>query len=256
MNELLFIAIPYLAVAVCVLGTIVRFRSDRFSITTHSTQFIENRWLFWGSNAWHWGILLILAAHVAPLIAPHWWQSLLGEPTRLYILEVTGYGLAFLAAFGLAVLILRRLLHEGLLKLTSNADWLLLVVLGFQVATGIWVAVGYRWGGAWYSDTAVPWLRSLFTLQPDIDTIVAMPWPVKLHAVTGFALLVLLPYTRLIHALTYPVAYLWRPYQLVLWNRRATRPYQPVRSQQPAPRRPAPSQAAGTGARGQPDERS
>ena len=249
MNEFLFIGIPYLAVAVCVIGTIVRFRCDRFSITSHSTQFIENRWLFWGSNSWHWGILLILAAHVAPMIAPGWWQSLLGEPTRLYILEVTGYGIAFLAAFGLGVLILRRLLSESLLALTSRADWLLLVVLAFQVATGIWVAVAYRWGGAWYPDAAVPWLRSLVTLQPDIAAIAAMPWPVQLHAVSGFALLVLLPYTRLIHAITYPVAYLWRPYQLVLWNRRAGRTHEPAPSARQAT-------AARPAARAQLDERS
>jgi nitrate reductase gamma subunit len=224
MNEFLFVGIPYLAVAVAVIGTIVRYRGDRFSISSHSTQLLENRWLFWGSNAWHWGIILVLAAHIAPLIAPEWWQRLLGSTTRLYILEITGYGLAFLAAFGLGVLILRRLLVPRLSQLTSKADILLLGVLAFQVATGIWVAVGYRFGGAWYPDTVVPWLRSLITLHPDIDTIAVMPWPVKLHAVTGFAILVLFPYTRLIHIVAYPLGYLWRPYQLVLWNRRAAKP--------------------------------
>jgi nitrate reductase gamma subunit len=223
MDGFLFIGIPYLAVAVAVLGSIVRYRSDKFSYSTHSSQFLENRVLFWGSNAWHYGILLILAAHLAPLIAPGWWSSLMGEPARLYVLEVTGYGLAFLAGLGLVVLVLRRLMNEKIFQVTSNADWLLLVVLLFQVATGIWVAVAYRWGGAWYPDTVVPWLRSLVTLQPDIDTIAVMPWPVRLHAVSGFALLVLFPYTRLVHAVTYPIAYLWRPYQLVLWNRKATR---------------------------------
>ena len=223
MDEFLFIGIPYLAVAVAVLGSIVRYRTDQFSYSTHSSQFLENRALFWGSNAWHYGILLILAAHLAPLIAPGWWQSLLGETTRLYILEVTGYGLAFLSIFGLLLLIGRRLVNRKIFRVTSRADWLLLAVLLFQVATGIWVAVAYRWGGAWYPDAVVPWLRSLITLHPDISTIAAMPWPVQLHAVSGFALLVLFPYTRLVHAVTYPLAYLWRPYQLVLWNRKATR---------------------------------
>jgi nitrate reductase gamma subunit len=244
MNEFLFIGIPYLALAVAVLGSIFRFRRDRFSITSHSTQLLENRWLFWGSNAWHWGILLILAAHLAPLIAPGWWERLLGSTTRLYVLEVTGIGLAFLAIAGLAVLIVRRLALRRLLRVTSGADWLLLAVLAFQVCTGVYVAIAYRWGGAWYPDAVVPWLRSLVTLHPDIDAIAAMPWPVQMHAVSGFALLVLFPYTRLVHAVTYPLAYLWRPYQVVLWNRRAPRPQQPVPA--PASRVPAGASASTT----------
>jgi nitrate reductase gamma subunit len=222
-DSFLFIGIPYMAVAVAVLGSIVRYRTDRFSYSTHSSQFLENRALFWGSNAWHYGILLILAAHLAPLIAPGWWSSLLGEPARLYVLEVTGIGLGFLCIFGLLVLIGRRLVNRKIFTVTSKADWLLLAVLLFQVGFGVYIAIASRWGGAWYPHTAVPWLRSLIELQPDTSTIASMPWPVKVHAVGGFALLVLFPYTRLVHAITYPLAYLWRPYQLVLWNRKAAR---------------------------------
>ena len=223
MNTFLFIGIPYLAVAVAVLGSVVRYRTDRFSISSQSSQFLENRVLFWGSNAWHYGILLILGAHVVAFAAPGSWSRLLGGSTRLYVLEVTGFGLAFLAGFGLLLLIGRRLVNRRIFRVTSKADWLLLAVLLFQVATGLYVSLAYRWGGAWYPHTAVPWLRSLVVLHPKIDTMAGMPWPVKLHAVGAFSLFVIFPYTRLVHAVTYPLAYLWRPYQLVIWNRRATR---------------------------------
>ncbi|HEY7536670.1 MAG TPA: respiratory nitrate reductase subunit gamma [Gaiellaceae bacterium] len=236
MNEFLFIGIPYAAVAICVLGSIVRYRTDRFSITTQSSQFLENRVLFWGSNAWHWGILLILFAHLAPLVAPGWWSRLLGDTVRLYVLEVTGLALAFLAVFGLLLLIGRRLVNERIFAVTSTGDWLLLAVLLFQVAFGIYISIAYRWGGAWYPDTVVPWLRSLVVLQPDASTMTVLPWPVKVHAVGGFALLVLFPYTRLVHAITYPLAYLWRPYQVVLWNRRVASS-QPAAVRQAVPRR-------------------
>jgi nitrate reductase gamma subunit len=85
------------------------------------------------------------------------------------------------------------------------------------------VALAYRYGGAWYPHVVVPWLRSLFTLHPKIDTIAAMPWPVTAHAVGGFALLFLFPYTRLVHVVSYPLGYLRRPYQLVIWARRTPR---------------------------------
>ena len=43
MNEFLFVGIPYAAVTIAVLGSIVRYRTDRFSISTQSSQFLENR---------------------------------------------------------------------------------------------------------------------------------------------------------------------------------------------------------------------
>jgi nitrate reductase gamma subunit len=223
MNTFLFVAIPYAAVAVAVGGGIVRYRRDKFSWSSQSSQFLENRTLFWGSNAWHYGILLILGAHLLAFLFPSAWSSLLGGTTRLYVLEVTGYGLAFLAGLGLVLLIARRLATRRVFRVTTTADWLLLGVLLFQVGTGLYVSISYRWGGAWYPHTVVPWLRSLFTLQPKIDTMVGMPWPVKAHAVSAFLLLFLFPYTRLVHVVSYPLRYLARPYQLVIWNRRPSR---------------------------------
>ncbi len=229
MNAVLFVAVPYLSVAVAVLGAIVRYRTDRFSYSTQSSQFLDSRVLFWGSNAWHYGILLVLGAHVAATAAPGAWSRLLGGTTRLYVLEVTGYGLAFLAGFGLLLLIGRRLTSRRIAAVTSKVDALLLAALLVQVGTGAYLALAYRFGGAWYPHVAAPWLRSLFTLHPKVDAIAAMPWPVKLHAVTAWSLFVLFPYTRLVHVVTYPLSYLWRPYQVVIWNRRG--------AQRPATRR-------------------
>lgn len=223
-DSFILIGIPYAAVAVAVGGGIVRYRSDKFSWSTQSSQFLENRTLFWGSNAWHYAILLILGAHLAALVAPGTWSALLGPTSRLYVLEVTGIGLGFLAGFGLLLLIGRRALTRRVLRVTSTADWLLLAVLLFQVVTGVSMAIAYRWGGAWYPHVAVPWLRSLIELRPRTDGMAGMPWLVKAHAVGGFALLLLFPYTRLVHVVSYPLRYLWRPYQVVIWNRHAARP--------------------------------
>lgn len=221
-DTFLFVAIPYMAVAVAIGGGIVRYRTDRFSYSSQSSQFLEGRGLFWGSNAWHYGILLVLGAHFAALAISDAWGSLVANPARLYALEAIGAGLGLLAFFGLLTLVLRRLLSARAARVTSGADWLLLVVLLCQVGLGLYVAVAYRWGSDWYLHTAVPWLESLAEFQPKTQTITILPWTVKLHALGGFALLMLFPYTRLVHVVTYPLSYLWRPYQLVIWNRRPT----------------------------------
>ena len=218
-----FAVFPYLAVAIAVVGGIARYFTDRFSYSSQSSQLLENRQLFWGSVFWHYAIIFVLLAHIAALAVSGAWAKLVANPARLYTLEVIGIALGLAAVLGLAVLILRRISNQRIGAVTSRADWLLLVVLFGQVVLGLWVALGYRWGSDWYVHTVVPWLESLFKLQPDTQFITILPWVVKLHALGGFVLIALFPFTRLVHIVTVPITYLWRPYQVVIWNRRPPR---------------------------------
>lgn len=220
LNTFLFAVVPYLAVAIAVGGGIARYRADSFSYSSQSSQLLESRTLLWGSAAWHYGILAVLVAHVAALVFWDGWGTLVADPTRLYALEAIGLALGILAAAGLLVLIGRRLWNVRVRTVTTPMDWVLLVLLLAQVVLGLYVAVGYRWGSDWYVHTIVPWLISLFKLDPKIDTVTVLPDVVKAHAVGGFFLIALFPFTRLAHVVTAPVTYLWRSYQVVVWNRR------------------------------------
>jgi len=222
-DTLLFAVIPYVAVVVAVVGGIARYRMDRFSYSSQSSQFLESRALFWGSVFWHYGILLILGAHILAVMFWDPWSVLVGDPNRLYTLEVIGLAVSLLALAGLAVLIVRRLAVRRVAAVTSTMDWVLLIVLAAQVILGVWISLGYRWGSDWYLYTIVPWIHSLFKLNPQVEYVVNLPIVVKTHVVLGFALIALFPFTRLVHVVTYPVTYLWRSYQLVIWNRRPSR---------------------------------
>lgn len=224
MTEFLFAAFPYAAVLLAVGAGAYRYFSDRLSFTSSSTQFLENRWFFWGSVPWHYGILLVLLAHVLAALFPGPWGALLGDPARLFVLEATGLGLGLLAAFGIAALAVRRIVHPRLSAVTSPMEWLLLLVLFLQVASGVYIAWRYRWGAAWYLHTAVPWLWSLARLQPDTSYMAPLPAIVKFHAVNAFVLVALFPFSRLVHIVSLPVSYAWRPYLLFFWNRRGARP--------------------------------
>ncbi len=222
-NTILYAVIPYLAVAVAVVGGVWRYRADRFTYSSQSSQFLESRTLFWGSVAWHYGILFVLGAHVLAVMFWDPWAVLVSNPNRLYTLEVIGLALSLLALLGLVLLIVRRLTVRRVKAVTTTMDWVLLVTLAAQVALGIWIALGYRWGSEWYVHTAVPWLHSLFKLNPKPEYMASLPAIVKLHAVGGFLLIALFPFTRLVHVVTVPVTYLWRSVQVVIWNRRPAR---------------------------------
>ena len=119
-NTILFAVIPYLAVLIAVVGGIARFRVDRFSYSSQSSQFLESRGLFWGSVLWHYAILAILAAHVLAVVLWDPWGALVGDPTRLYTLEVIGLSLSLLALAGLSTLLVRRLVVARVRAVTTT----------------------------------------------------------------------------------------------------------------------------------------
>jgi nitrate reductase gamma subunit len=103
---------------------------------------------------------------------------------------------------------------------TSPMNIVALVLLLVALVTGIWLAVFYRWGSHWYWRMAAPYLWSLVRLSPEPQYMTGLPLVAQAHVLNFFLLLLVFPFTRLVHAVTLPIAYLWRPWQLVRWHRR------------------------------------
>lgn len=220
MTDFLFVAIPYLALVIAFVGGLYRYFTDKYSYSSDSSQLLENRLLFWGSIPWHYGIIPILLAHLFAGLFPGTVESILRGPLRLAALELLGMALGLYTLFGIAVLIFRRLWRASTVHYTTNKmDGVLLAVLFAQAVTGVWTAIAYRWGGAWYVNTATPWFWSLVTFHPDPTRVAGLPALVNFHMVNGFIVILLFPFTRLVHIFTVPITYLWRPYQLVIWGR-------------------------------------
>lgn len=220
MDDFVYGIFPYLAFSLAVVGSLYRYFVDRFSFSSLSSQFLESRALFYGSIPWHYGIGLILLAHLLGGLFPGVSAFLLRGPARLFAGELIGMSLGFLALLGMAVLIIRRLSNSRVLAVTTTMDWVLIAALTFQAATGVITALFYRWGSLWYLDTAVPWFWSIAGLNPRFDTLIPLPWAVQFHIFNAFVIVALLPFTRLVHIVTVPLSYLWRPYQVVIWSRR------------------------------------
>jgi nitrate reductase gamma subunit len=216
---ILFGIFPYVAVSLAVAVGIYRYVIDRYSWSSQSSQFLENRLLFWGSVPWHYAILLILLAHLLAFLFPSGWGSLLGRPVRLYFLEVTGLALGIVTVIALVLLMMRRVADDRVAVVTSKVDWAVLGLLLLQVATGVYIAFTLRWGSVWYVHTASPWLWSLVKLNPEVQYLAVLPTVVKLHAFNAFLLVALAPFSRLVHVVSVPLGYLARPYQVVIWYR-------------------------------------
>lgn len=228
MNQILFVVFPYVAITLAVVVSVIRWRRHPFSVSAVSSQLLESRKLFWGSVAFHWGITLVLLGHLAALLVPSGFELWNGAPLRLYLLEATGLALGLWALFGVSVLIYRRLTTSRVRAVTTPMDLVVLAVILVQVVTGVWIAVGYRWGSFWGTSVFVPYIRSLLTFQPRPELVEPLPFVLQLHAFAFFVFLALFPFTRLVHIVTVPLGYLTRPWQKVVRMKRTPYVYHPA----------------------------
>ena len=217
-DYILFVALPYAALIVFLIGSIYRYTQKGFKVSSLSSQFLEGKKLFWGSQSFHWGILVLFFGHLIAFLFPRAILAWNGQPIRLIILEVTAFIFALSALLGLCLFVYRRLTVKRVQMVTNGMDIVVYLVLFVQIVSGILVATQVRWGSQWFSSVLTPYLRSLFTGSPEIDSVAAMPWQIQLHIASAFIIIGLIPFTRFVHFLVAPIDYIWRRYQVVIWN--------------------------------------
>lgn len=218
LNTFIFVVLPYVALALLIFVTPYRYLTNRLTWSAYSTQFLERKTLFWGINPWHYGIIPILAAHVAGIVAPGTMKSFLANQDTLIILESLGLGLGLFALFGCLVLLPRRINAPLLKRVTFASDYILLILLAVQAATGVYISLFMQWGSQWYLHTAVPYLWSLAALNPRVDYMADFPMILKLHAAGAFLIVAILPFTKLVHLLFLPIGFLKEPPILYRWR--------------------------------------
>ncbi|MEU0217041.1 respiratory nitrate reductase subunit gamma [Streptomyces sp. NPDC006265] len=213
---LLWVVLPYVALAVFVLGHVWRYRYDKFGWTTRSSQLYENRLLRIGSPLFHFGILVVLLGHIGGLVIPKSWTQAAGISEHTYHIGAVVLGtIAGVATLGgLAILIYRRRTVGPVFSATTRNDKAMYVSLTVTIVLGLaaTVAANVVGGGYDYRETISPWFRSIFYLQPDPDPMTGAPVLFQLHAVSALLLFASWPFTRLVHMLTAPIGYLTRPY--------------------------------------------
>ncbi|HZA04591.1 MAG TPA: respiratory nitrate reductase subunit gamma [Propionibacteriaceae bacterium] len=227
MNVLLWGVLPYVMMAILIGGLIWRYRYDQFGWTTRSSQLYESRLLRIGSPLFHFGILVVIAGHVIGLLIPRSWTDAVGISEELYHFNALALGsvAGICTLVGVAILIYRRRTTGPVFMATTRNDKGMYVVLVAAIVAGLATTVLSVFGPHYdvtYRETVSPWFRSLFYFSPRIDDMAAAPLSFQVHTVIGMLLFIIWPFTRLVHAFTVPLHYLFRPY--IVYRSRDARP--------------------------------
>lgn len=227
LDALLWIAVPYVSIAIFVVGHYWRYRYDKFGWTTRSSQLYENRLLRLGSPLFHFGILLVALGHIGGLLVPKSWTSALGISETAYHVAAVGLGVAagFCTLAGAAILIYRRRTVGPVFSATTRNDKLMYVLLVGTIVLGLGPTVlgNLTDHPHDYRETVAPYFRSIFYFQPDPDLIKAAPWGFQLHVLSAWILFAFWPFSRLVHVFSMPLGYLTRPY-IVYRSREPVKP--------------------------------
>lgn len=219
MNTFFFGLYPYIAIAVCLIGCWARFDRDQYTWKAGSSQLLRTRNFRIASNLFHVGILFILVGHLVGLLTPaSIYHHFISTEAKQLLAMVSGgfFGLVCLA--GLALLIQRRMQDPRIRNTGSKGDLILLLLLLAQLLLGLGTIVA----STQHMDGSVmvmlaDWAQFIVTLQGGAAAAAIEPVGIiyKLHVLLGMTLILLVPFTRLVHVISAPIWYLGRRYQVV-----------------------------------------
>lgn len=225
-----WVILPYIALATFVIGHIWRYRYDQFGWTSRSTQLQEKKLLKWGSPLFHYATFAAIGGHVIGILIPQTWTSAVGIPENVYhwFSAIAGTAAALGVIIGVIILASRRMFVARVRATTSPVDWLALILLAIVIILGISETVGVNLLGSGYNyrQSVSLWFRGLFVGSPDVSAIAHAPLLYQIHATAAWAVIMVWPFSRLVHAWSYPVWYMWRPF-LVYRSRKPARPNEP-----------------------------
>ena len=220
---LLWVILPYVAVATFAVGHFWRYRTDQFGWTSRSTQLFESKILGWAGPAFHYGALAAIGGHVVGMMIPESLTDSLGisESTYRWFSGIAGGLAGAVCVIGFVGLVFRRSTNARVRRTTTRIDLLVYFLLTVLIGLGVFMTFRHTLltdSPYNYRDSISEWWRSLFYLDPDVEAAANAQTVYQVHAIVAWAFWALFPFSRLVHAWSIPLQYLGRPW--ILYRRR------------------------------------
>lgn len=226
-HNLLFGIYPYIALAVLAVGSVIRYDREPYSWRAGSSQLLRRKQLIIGSVLFHVGVLLIFAGHVVGLLTPIVVFDTLGisHGAKQLLAIIAGGFAGVLGIVGATLLIHRRFFDPRVRAASSFADNMVILLLWAQLALGLaTIPLSLQHLDGHEMVKFMNWAQAIFTFRAGAaENIADVALVFKLHLFLGLTILFLFPFTRLVHMLSAPVRYIWRPGYQVVRSRKLAR---------------------------------
>ena len=218
-NMLFFGIYPYIAILVCLVGCWIRFDREPYTWKAGSSQIFRTKGMRLASNLFHVGIIFVLLGHFVGLLTPESvYHVVISSESKQMLAIVSGGFFGLVCLVGLVMLLKRRLTDPRVRASSSPSETFILILLLVQLVLGLLTI----FASAQHLDGSVMvllgiWAQSIVTFQGTQAVMAIEPVNIiyKLHVFFGLTIVLLVPFTRLVHIISAPVWYLGRRYQVV-----------------------------------------
>ncbi|MDX1466578.1 MAG: respiratory nitrate reductase subunit gamma, partial [Halomonas sp.] len=202
LQHLIYGYYPYLAGTVFLVGSLLRYDHGQYTWKTGSSQMLSSKNMRLASNLFHIGILVIFFGHLFGMLTPHWvYAPFLSAGTKQVLAIIIGGIAGVLCLIGGAMLLYRRFTNPRVKASSSMMDNAILALIVLQAGLGV-ISVFFSLGhldGAMML-TLAGWAQSIvFFSGGAADYMAEVSWIYKLHVFIGLTIILLFPFTRLVH---------------------------------------------------------
>jgi len=226
---LLYVVLPYAALAVFFVGHVWRYRRDQYGWGARSTQLLESRVLKYASTIFHIGVFAAIGGHVLGILIPQAWTEAVGISDSAYhvVAVIGGVAAGGAVCVGFALLVYRRLRFPRVRVTTTRADVITFGLLALGIVTGMLATITNFGDVVHYRDSVGPYFRNLMVLdpKPELMTGPHVTFIFQAHVTVVWLLVAFWPFSRLVHAWSVPVDYPRR--SPILYRARGGRPRRP-----------------------------
>jgi len=219
LNNLLFGIYPYIAITVMLVGSWIRFDREAYTWKADSSQMLSKKGFRLASNLFHIGILFILMGHFVGLLTPESiYHHFISSADKQMLAMVSGGLFGLLCLMGLVMLIIRRLNNDRVRASSKGSDIMILLLLLVQLILGlitIFISMDHLDGSVMIM--LGHWAQNIVTFQSAAAAAAIEPVHIvyKLHIFVGLTMVLIFPFTRLVHMISAPIWYLGRRWQIV-----------------------------------------
>ena len=201
---------PYIAISIFIIGSLMRFNYAQYGWKSGSSQLLSTRGMVIASNFFHVGLLLLLMGHFVGLLTPESIYTYVISVHHKQLLAMIAGGIFGSICFiGLTFLVWRRLFNSRVRSAGSKMDMFIVLLIYFQLILGLLtIPVSYQHSGGSTMEGLAYWLQYIVTFRSGAaHFLINIPFIYKLHVITGFTIILVFPFTRLVHVLSVPFMY-------------------------------------------------
>lgn len=212
-DYLLFQIYSYCAViifAVLIFAQKYKSKNNQY-IVDKKEQYIYGGLFRFGNNLFHWSVGLLMIGHFFGLLTPEKLYTIFITVKEKQILEIyIGGGAGIICFIGMTIMIVERILNKKLWVTNSVSRFVMLFMVYVQLILGLLsILVSWKHLDGSQMLYITKWLQHLVILDANAyQALTSVNFIYKLHIILGFSILLVFPFTKLIHVVNLPVRHI------------------------------------------------